>query len=654
PTSSTITLDWIAPGDDGISGTAKLYDVRYSTSNIETDADWEAATQATGEPKPQSSGSAETYTVTGLSYNTNYYFAVKAIDNVGNPSLLSNVISENTEDLIIIFYDDMEHGTNGWTHSGSGDNWELGPPTSGPNSAYSEPNTWATNLDGNYDINYMNARLVSPPVDLSGIISTQLTFMHYYFTESYYDGGIVEISTDGGSSWVQITPVGGYPEDALSSYNPLGQVPAYSSNYGYGWHQQVFDLSDYNGYSNVRVGFSFGTDYSVNSYPGWYIDDVTVLGDSGESNSPPIANAGGPYSGTEDTAISFDGSGSSDTDGSIVSYNWNFGDTNTGTGVSPKHTYAQNGSYTVTLTVTDNDGATDTSTTMATIGDIDPVADFTATPTSGPEPLTVSFSDTSTSYDGITAWEWDFENDTVIDDTTPNPSHMYSIDGVYTVTLTVYEADGDSQTDTKTDFIVVSNLNQPPTSDPNGPYTGTEGLAITFNGSGSSDPDGSIVSYDWNFGDTNTGTRVNPTHTYAQNGTYTVTLMVTDEDGATDTSTTTATITEATSLEMHVHSINMSTKTRGKKTKAIATATVTILDAYNNKVVGATVSGHWDGLTSDSDVRITDINGAVSLKSNKVKRASGTFTFIVDDVTHSVFTYNASANVEDQGSITVP
>ena len=404
----------------------------------------------------------------------------------------------------------------------------------------------------------------------------------------------------------------------------------------------------------------------VYSIDGVYAVTLTVFEADGDSqtitktdyitvsnvNQDPTSDPNGPYTGTEGVAVTFNGSSSSDPDGFIVSYNWNFGDSNTGTGMNPTHTYAQDGTYTVTLTVTDNDGATDTTTTTATIGDIDPVAAFTGTPTTGPGPLTVSFSDASTSYDGITAWEWDCDNDGLVDNTTPNPSHVYSIDGVYAVTLTVFEADGDSQTITKTDYITVSNVNQDPTSDPNGPYTGTEGVAVTFDGSGSSDPDGSIVSYDWNFGDSNTGTGMSPVHTYAQDGTYPVTLTVTDNDGATDTSTTTATITEATSLEMHIHSISMSTQSAGINTNAIAT--VTIVAANNNPVEGATVSGHWTNLTSDTDVGITDASGIVILKSDRVKRASGTFTFIVDNVTHSVFTYNASANVEDQGSIIVP
>jgi PKD repeat protein len=86
--------------------------------------------------------------------------------------------------------------------------------------------------------------------------------------------------------------------------------------------------------------------------------------------------------------------------------------------------------------------------------------------------------------------------------------------------------------------------NEPPVSDPNGPYSAQVGETITFDGSGSTDPDGSIASYAWAFGDGSTGTGVNPTHAYATAGTFTVSLMVTDNDGATNTASTTATIAE--------------------------------------------------------------------------------------------------------------
>jgi PKD repeat protein len=114
------------------------------------------------------------------------------------------------------------------------------------------------------------------------------------------------------------------------------------------------------------------------------------------------------------------------------------------------------------------------------------------------------------------AWSWDFDNDGVADSTEQNPTYEYAEDGVYTVNLKVRESDGDSETKTKVEYITVIKVNAPPVSNPAGPYTGTEGVAIAYDGSGSYDTDGNIVAYDWDFGDGNTATGAAPTHTYAQ------------------------------------------------------------------------------------------------------------------------------------------
>ena len=70
-------------------------------------------------------------------------------------------------------------------------------------------------------------------------------------------------------------------------------------------------------------------------------------------NTPPVADPGGPYVGTEDIPVAFDGSASSDLDGDPLTYAWDFGDGNNGTGVAPNHTYDVGGTFTVTLVVND-------------------------------------------------------------------------------------------------------------------------------------------------------------------------------------------------------------------------------------------------------------------------------------------------------------
>ena len=94
-TATSVQLSWTAPGDDGATGTATTYDIRYSTSTI-TEGNWASATQANGEPSPQVAGSSESFTVTGLPASTTHYFVIKTSDEVPNESAISNVPSVAT------------------------------------------------------------------------------------------------------------------------------------------------------------------------------------------------------------------------------------------------------------------------------------------------------------------------------------------------------------------------------------------------------------------------------------------------------------------------------------------------------------------------------------------------------------------------------
>ncbi len=163
-----------------------------------------------------------------------------------------------------------------------------------------------------------------------------------------------------------------------------------------------------------------------------------------------------------------------------------------------------------------------------------PSADFSGAPTSGPAPLTVSFTDTSTSRDGIIVWEWDFESDGVVDATEPDPIHVYNRDGRYTVTLRVYESDGDSDTETKANYVTVSNT-EPRADFSATPTSGAEPLQVSFTDTSTS-YDG-IIGWAWNFGDGQSSEEENPTHVYSTDGMYTVTLIVLEGDGSEDVET---------------------------------------------------------------------------------------------------------------------
>jgi PKD repeat protein len=171
-------------------------------------------------------------------------------------------------------------------------------------------------------------------------------------------------------------------------------------------------------------------------------------------------------------------------------------------------------------------------------------------PYTGTAGSAVNFSSAGSSdSDGnIASYAWNFGDGS--SSTSANPSHTYSAAGTYNVSLIVTDNDGANSSPSTTTATISSSgggtTNIAPTANANGPYTGTAGSAVNFSSAGSSDSDGNIASYAWNFGDGSSSTSANPSHTYSAAGTYNVSLVVTDNDGANSSpSTTTATISSS-------------------------------------------------------------------------------------------------------------
>ncbi len=256
------------------------------------------------------------------------------------------------------------------------------------------------------------------------------------------------------------------------------------------------------------------------------------------TQKPPTAIAGGPYSGAPGTAIAFTGTSSTDPQGETLTYSWSFGDGGTGSSANPQHTYTTAGTYSVKLTVTDTSNLSGSATTQATVG-TPPVANL-----GGPytgyynTPLTFNGSGSSDPQGESLTYSWNFGDGGT--SSSANPQHTYAAAGTYTVTLTVTDISGLSGTAT-TKATVAATAAAPPVANPGGPYTAYYYTPLTFNGSGSSDPQGETLSYSWNFGDNTTGTGVAPTHTYTGAGTFKVTLTVTDTSGLSASASTTVT-----------------------------------------------------------------------------------------------------------------
>ena len=233
--------------------------------------------------------------------------------------------------------------------------------------------------------------------------------------------------------------------------------------------------------------------------------------------APTAAAVATPQTGKAPLAVSFDGSGSTDEDGNVVAWDWNFDDGSTGSGEVAIHVFNAVGTYDVELTVTDDGGATDTTTVTVVVNELQPpVAVANATPDGTKAPLGVLFSSVgSTDPDGsIIGYSWDFDDGSPLS-TSANPSHLYTVAGTYDATLTV--TDDDFLTTTATVPVIVGPSNVPPVASGTAtPAVGKPILNVQFSSAASTDSDGSIVSYSWNFGDGSpVSTDPNPSHTYS-------------------------------------------------------------------------------------------------------------------------------------------
>jgi PKD repeat protein len=206
------------------------------------------------------------------------------------------------------------------------------------------------------------------------------------------------------------------------------------------------------------------------------------------------------------------------TSGSGTTYVWDFGDGNTSSLSDPMHTYAAAGTYTVCLIVLDDCGA-DSTCQSVTITCATPIPDFGSL-SSG---LSVDFTNTST-VGTSPSYLWDFGDGNT--STLSDPTHIYAAGGTYTVCLTVSDVCG---TDSSCQSVVVSDCTIPTVSfttvnnDPSYDFTNT---SVT---TGS-------ATYSWDMGDGNGYSTMDASHTYTANGTYVVTLVVTDSCGVDSTS----------------------------------------------------------------------------------------------------------------------
>ncbi|RZN81367.1 MAG: PKD domain-containing protein [Winogradskyella sp.] len=213
-----------------------------------------------------------------------------------------------------------------------------------------------------------------------------------------------------------------------------------------------------------------------------------------------------------------------------VAWNWDFGDGTTSTLENPTHSYTYNfgfiNDFTVSLTVTKSDNSQEIITKTDYISVLAPRADFNSSPLVGcSTPHVVIFNDNSFLAD---SWFWDFGDGST--STLQNPVYSYLFGGNYVVSLTVFDNNTGCGS-TTTQLIQVTVPFPSYTSDV---QSGQVPLTTNFTDTSLVSGLQSITDWSWDFGDGNTSTAQNPTHTYINSGSYDVNLTITLENGCTD------------------------------------------------------------------------------------------------------------------------
>ncbi|MFH1320870.1 MAG: PKD domain-containing protein [Bacteroidota bacterium] len=401
--------------------------------------------------------------------------------------------------------------------------------------------------------------------------------------------------------------------------------------------------------------------FHIYSSPGFYTVSLTAGNSNGCSNTSTLSN----YIAAPEITTGFNAdttvgcftldvnfTDTTTTNSSIISWFWDFGDGNSSVQQNPLvHTFSDTGTYDITLITTETYNCKDTLVKAAYITIFGTYPDFTADTLTGCVPFTVNFTDLSGGTSPVVSWFWDFGDGSPLD-TTQNPTHTYAIRGIYSVQLTVIDTNVCTDILQKSNYIISTF-----------PYPGFNyktiacinediGIADTSTGTG--------LACFWDFGDGNTDSIVNPGFAYADSGTYSINLTVTDTNGCDSTISRVITVIPLPTADFSADSLF-------KNCPPLVVTFTDLSTADNDSIVnwfwdfgdGATsvkpdsvIHTYWTPDTFDVTLIVTNSSGCTDTLYIPgliiVQGPSGSFTFSPDsgciplDVTFNAVVENAT------------
>lgn len=194
------------------------------------------------------------------------------------------------------YFENFETPTAGYwgTQTTYATSWQLGNPSAPVITGCQSPsNAWEINLFGDYN-NNSNEYLYTPFIDFSNVTNAELRFWNWWDCEPSWDGGRIEMSTDGGNSWNVLGAMN--DPNGTDWYNTASIIssglPAWNGTGATGYVHSMYKLTTLNNFPTpVQFRFVFTSDASVNNYDGWGVDDFEIWVPIDDSSSHIMVNS---------------------------------------------------------------------------------------------------------------------------------------------------------------------------------------------------------------------------------------------------------------------------------------------------------------------------------------------------------------------------